>query len=72
MPKDGEPAKCEKNLVWTWQSSYAGKHDKFAGVAISPDKKFIIASGVRGSKSKASFQNEVFHVENYDNCCISR
>ena len=68
MPKDGEPAKCEKNLVWTWQSSYAGKHDKFAGVAISPDKKFIIASGVRGSKSKACFQNEVFHVENYDYC----
>ena len=38
MPKDGQEAKCEKHLVWTWQSSYAGKHDKFAGVTISPDK----------------------------------
>ena len=56
MPKNGQAAKCEKNLVWTWQSSYAGKHDKFAGVTISPDKKFIIASGVRGSKTKDSFQ----------------
>ena len=58
MPKNGQAAKCEKNLVWTWQSSYAGKHDKFAGVTISPDKKFIIASGVRGSKTKDSFQTE--------------
>ena len=56
MPKNGEAAKCEKNLVWTWQSSYAGKHDKFAGVAVSPDKTYIIASGVRGSKSKDRFQ----------------
>ena len=56
MPKNGQAAKCEKNLVWTWQSTYAGKHDKFAGVTISPDKKFIIASGVRGSKTKDSFQ----------------
>ena len=56
MPNNGKEAKCEKNLVWTWQSSYAGKHDKFAGVTISPDKKFIIASGVRGSKTKDSFQ----------------
>ena len=59
MPKNGQGAKCEKNLVWTWQSSYAGKHDKFAGVTISPDKKFIIASGVRGSKTKDSFQAEL-------------
>ena len=59
MPKNGEAAKCEKNLVWTWQSSYAGKHDKFAGVAVSPDKKYIIASGVRGSKSKDRFQLKV-------------
>ena len=58
MPKDGQEAKCEKHLVWTWQSSYAGKHDKFAGVTISPDKKYIIASGVRGSKTKDSFSNK--------------
>ena len=56
IAKPGNEVKCEKHLQWTWKGPYVGKHDKFGGVAVSPDKKFIIASGVRGSKTKDCFE----------------
>ena len=55
IAKAGKEVKCEKHLQWTWKGPYTGKPDMLGGVAVSPDKKFIIAAGVRGSKTKDHF-----------------
>ena len=40
-------ANCLNELVWAWSSSNPGKSDAVNGVAVSPDKTYVIAAGVR-------------------------
>ena len=47
IAEDPNTADCASELAWTFKSGNAGQNDMFGYVAVSPDKTYVIASGVK-------------------------
>ena len=47
---------CATDYTWVWKSNMAGTNERFGFIATSPDKSYVIASGVRGPADGSNFQ----------------